>query len=90
MLFDGSLHGVKPNKRKAYVVFEILYNVVDFLAALAFTIGSVMFLYPELTNGAKWCFIIGSLLFAFKPTIRVIREIKLATTGHKDKSGKGD
>ncbi|MDX1809973.1 MAG: YrhK family protein [Sulfurospirillaceae bacterium] len=84
MLFDGSLHGVKVNKRKAYAVFEILYTAVDFMAAMAFTVGSVMFLYADLTYSAKWFFIIGSLLFAFKPTIRVVREIRLATTGHED------
>jgi F0F1-type ATP synthase assembly protein I len=87
MFFDGSLNGVKANKRKAYAVFEILYTTVDFLAAVAFTIGSVMFLYAEFTNTAKWFFIIGSLLFAFKPTIRVVREIRLATTGHGDEVG---
>ncbi|MDA3808558.1 MAG: YrhK family protein [Thiomicrorhabdus sp.] len=84
MLFDGSIHGVKANKRIIYAVYEVIYTVVDFLAAMAFTVGSVMFLYEELTNTAKWCFIIGSLLFAFKPTIRVIREIRLASTGHDD------
>ncbi len=84
MFFDGSLHGVKANKRKVYAIYEVIYTMVDFLAAAAFTIGSVMFLYEDLVHTAKWCFIIGSLLFAFKPTIRVVREIKLASTGHED------
>ncbi|MDA3834574.1 MAG: YrhK family protein [Spirochaetales bacterium] len=84
MLFDGSLHGVKAHNKKAYAVFEILYTMVDFLAAIAFTVGSIMFLYEDLTNTAKWFFIIGSLLFAFKPTIRVVREIKLTAEGRED------
>ncbi|WP_019557222.1 YrhK family protein [Thiomicrorhabdus arctica] len=84
MFFDGSLHGVKANKRKVYAMFEILYTIVDFLAAMAFTIGSIMFLYESYAHAAKWYFIIGSLLFAFKPTIRVVREIRLASTGHED------
>lgn len=83
MFFDGSLHGVKTNKRKLYAIFEILYTMVDFFAAVSFTIGSVIFLYPKLMHAATWFFIVGSLLFALKPTIRVIGEIKLATKNKK-------
>lgn len=81
MLFDGSILGVKPNKRKAYAAFEILYTLVDFLAAMAFVVGSIMFLGEDLKTVATWFFISGSIMFALKPTIRVAREIKLAAAG---------
>ena len=85
MLFDGSLHGVKTNKRKLYAIFEIFYTLVDFFAAVAFTIGSVLFLYPKFVHAATWFFIVGSILFALKPTIRVVREIKMATKSRNNK-----
>jgi len=89
MFFDGSLDGIKTNKRKLYAIFEILYTMVDFFAAVSFTIGSIMFLYPKLMHSATWFFIVGSLLFTLKPTIRVVREIKLATKNRKNKLHKG-
>jgi len=84
MFLDGSLHGVKPGKRKAYAASEIIYTLVDFSAAMAFTLGSIMFLDEQLKHTGTWFFIAGSVLFALKPTIRVVREIKLAASGHEE------
>lgn len=67
--------------RRLYALFEIVYTVVDFLAALFFLIGSILFFWPEYEGPAIWLFVIGSVCFCLKPTIRLLREIKLWQVG---------
>ncbi|WP_136636450.1 YrhK family protein [Pseudooceanicola onchidii] len=67
--------------RRVYALFELAHTCVDFGAALCFIIGSVMFFYDDLMTAATWLFLIGSVLFAVKPTLRLIREIKLISMG---------
>ncbi|MFP4274797.1 MAG: YrhK family protein [Paracoccaceae bacterium] len=67
--------------RRVYAVFEIVYTIVDFSAAACFTLGSVLFFWPETETPAIWLFTLGSILFMAKPTIRLAREIRLLTMG---------
>ncbi len=67
-----------------YAAFEIAHTVVDFLAALCFVLGSAMFFSDAWETAALWMFLIGSLLFACKPTLRLIRELRLAKLGDWD------
>ena len=67
--------------RKVYAVYEIVYTLVDFLAALLFLVGSVMFFDASLENPAIWCFVVGSAFFLMKPTIRVVREFHYLAIG---------
>lgn len=63
--------------KRMYAIFELLHTLADFGAATLFVIGSVMFFSEEWTTSGTWLFLIGSLLFALKPTLRLICEIKL-------------
>ncbi len=75
-------HREKSHKsRVVYARFEIAYTIVDFSAALCFIVGSVLFFFKELETIAIWFFVIGSVFFAAKPTLRLIREIKLYRMG---------
>ena len=67
--------------RKLYAQFEIAYTVVDFSAALCFIVGSVLFFYESTQIPATWLFLVGSIFFAVKPTLKIIREIKLYRMG---------
>jgi hypothetical protein len=67
-----------------WAAFELAYTVVDFSAAGLFVLGSVLFLNPDTTYAATWMFIIGSIFFGLKPTIRLWREVKLVSLGHVD------
>lgn len=67
--------------RKIYAVYEIAYTAVDFSAAILFLVGSVLFFYKSLENPAIWCFVIGSVFFALKPTIRIVRELHFLMMG---------
>ena len=67
--------------RRVYAAFELAHTCVDFGAALCFVLGSVCFFYDSLMTPATWLFLIGSILFAVKPTLRLIRELKLISMG---------
>ncbi|WP_375175818.1 YrhK family protein [Pseudooceanicola sp.] len=70
--------------RRVYAAFELAYTFVDFSAALCFVAGSICFFYESLMTPGTWLFLIGSVLFAVKPTLRLIREIKLVSMGDTD------
>jgi len=70
--------------RRLYALFELAYTLVDFGAALCFVAGSVMFFFETWQTPGTWLFLIGSLLFAAKPTLRLAREIRLAAAGDRD------
>ena len=66
---------------KLYAAYEIAYTAVDFGAAALFIVGSVMFFYPSWETPGVWMFLIGSILFAAKPTLRLARELHMAARG---------
>ena len=67
--------------RRLYARFEIAYTIVDFAAAICFIVGSVLFFYEATQVPATWLFLIGSVFFAAKPTLRLVREVKLYHMG---------
>jgi hypothetical protein len=73
-----------PRHAKLYASFEVLHTIVDFLAATLFIIGSVLFFSEETQIPATWCFLIGSICFALKPSLRLIRELRLANLKDTD------
>ncbi|WP_375688808.1 YrhK family protein [Pseudooceanicola sp. LIPI14-2-Ac024] len=64
--------------------YEIAYTLVDFGAAFTFIAGSIMFFSEAWQTVGTWMFLVGSFLFALKPTIRLAREIKLYRMGDYD------
>lgn len=81
MLFLEDHRRGSDAQRRLYALFEILYTAIDFSAAALFVIGSFMFLSEEWTRTGTYLFIVGSFLFAAKPTLRLVRELKLAAMG---------
>ena len=76
---DKSGRGAEYNRR--YALYELVYTFVDFAAAGLFVVGSVMFFSENWQVAGTWCFLIGSICFAAKPTIRLVREVRLAEEG---------
>ncbi len=76
--------------RAIYAAYEIAYTAVDFGAALAFVAGSILFFYEDLQTAGTWLFLIGSVLFALKPTLRLAREIHYAASGDLKPLAKGE
>ena len=70
--------------RRVYAAYEIAHTAVDFLAAISFLVGSVLFLFSDYERPAVWLFIVGSVFFCMKPTLRLAREIQLWRMGRID------
>ncbi|WP_455380435.1 YrhK family protein [Acidihalobacter prosperus] len=49
----------------------------DFLIAIWFLFGSVLFLYPQWADFGTWLFVIGSAQFMIRPMIRLAHHIYL-------------
>ena len=81
MLFRKDRRNANPDSQRIYAIFEVAYTIIDFMAAFFFVIGSVMFLFDDWVHTGTWLFIFGSLMFAAKPCLRLVREIKLASIG---------
>ena len=80
-LFQHRNREASEESRLLFARFEIAYTLVELLAAVLFIVGSVMFFYETLEYAGTWMFLIGSFLFAAKPTLRMVREIKLYQIG---------
>lgn len=76
--FDHGLRTCSPRHAEIVRRYEIGRTLVEFLAAVAFIIGSVFFFYPDLVYAGTWFFVIGSVLFAARPTVRLALELHLA------------
>ncbi len=80
-IFDIRNRNRNEHTRRVYAQYELVYTLVDFLAAFLFIIGSIMFFYPKWVDTGTWMFLVGSIFFAAKPTVRMTREIKLYRMG---------
>lgn len=57
--------------------YEFLSIFNDFMIAVWFLAGSILFLFPAQETLAVWMFIIGSFQFLLRPAIRLARLIHL-------------
>ncbi|MDK3017354.1 YrhK family protein [Pseudodonghicola flavimaris] len=80
-LFFRDRGGADPQSDRVYAAYEIAHTVVDFLAAISFLVGSILFFYAAYQVPATWLFVIGSAFFCLKPTLRLAREIHLWRVG---------
>lgn len=83
-LFQHENRQRSAETRRLYAAFELAYTIADFAAATCFIIGSVMFFFDAWQTPGTWMFLIGSILFATKPTMRVVRELRLAAAGDEE------
>lgn len=67
--------------KRIYARYEIAYTVVDVSAALLFVVGSILFFSPKTTDIGTWFFLIGSIFFGLRPTIKLVREFTYLRIG---------
>ncbi|MCO6185848.1 YrhK family protein [Rhizobium sp. L1K21] len=85
MLFtDANIATRSKRHKRIYAYYELLYTLIDVLAAVLFIIGSIMFFFSDWQFAGTWCFLVGSVFFACKPTLRIVREIHLMRLGDFD------
>lgn len=76
--FDHGLRSASARHAMAVRHYELARTLVEFLAAIAFIAGSILFFYSALVIAGTWLFLIGSILFAVRPSIRLLLELHLA------------
>lgn len=62
---------------RTHAIYQWIHLLVDFAAAAMFVAGSILFLQPELVRAGSWLFLVGSIFFAMKPTLRLLRVLHL-------------
>lgn len=77
-ILDPILNDLTPRHLEIFWRYQVVRTGVDFGAATCFVVGSVFFFYEALSLPADWLFLIGSVLFAIKPTIDMVRSAHLA------------
>lgn len=83
-LFDPSAAARSPAHRRVHAMFELAMTIVDFMAALLFVIGSVLFFWESTAFVGTWLFLLGSVCFALSPTLKLIRELRLLRMGRDE------
>ncbi|MBN2905624.1 MAG: YrhK family protein [Rhodobacteraceae bacterium] len=83
-LFAPGNRALSPRHEQIWAAYEIAHTIVDFTAAALFVIGSILFFFDTTQALATWAFLIGSICFALKPTIRLRRELKFLALGEID------
>ncbi len=73
-LFNPDNHTRSAGHKKIYAYCELAYTIVDFSAAALFVVGSVLFFSAQTTYFGTWLFLIGSIFFGLRPTIKLFRE----------------
>ncbi|AFO87926.1 YrhK-like protein [Phaeobacter inhibens] len=73
-LFHPDNRNRSDQHKKIYAYCEIAYTIVDVSAAVLFVVGSVLFFQEATTYVGTWLFLIGSILFGLRPTIKLYRE----------------
>lgn len=84
MLFSPDNHTKSEAHKRIYAYAELAYTIVDALAALIFVIGSFLFFSPATTYAGTWLFVIGSVMFGMRPSIKLVREWAYIRAGRYD------
>jgi YrhK-like protein len=78
-LLDPHLADLTPAHVALFWRYQVIRTLVDFGAAVCFVLGSAFFFFAGVATEADWLFLVGSILFALKPTIDVVRSAHLRT-----------
>jgi hypothetical protein len=76
-LLDPVLNDLTPRHVEIFWRYQVVRTAVDFGAAMCFVVGSAFFFFASMTTPADWLFLLGSILFAIKPTIDMVRSLHL-------------
>ncbi|MFY0615252.1 MAG: YrhK family protein [Hyphomicrobiaceae bacterium] len=87
-LFDPRSKHASARHAELYAAYELAFTIVDVAAALLFVIGSILFFRESTTYVGTWLFLVGSIFFGLKPTIRLLREWHLLKQGQVDELAK--
>lgn len=82
-IFQPIKETIRDQNSEVYALYELAYTAVDFLAAGLFVVGSILLFNEATTYAATWMFLIGSICFGLKPTIRLMRRVQMFRNGRE-------
>jgi hypothetical protein len=84
MLFNPDNHNRSELHKKIYAYSELAHTVVDFSAAALFVVGSILFFNEATVVAGTWLFLVGSVFFGLRPSIKLVRELAYLRIGDFD------
>lgn len=81
-MLDPALHDLTPRHIVVFWRYQVVRTAVDFGAACCFVVGSACFFSVSTETLALWLFLVGSVLFAVKPSIDLVRSLHLRRLPH--------
>lgn len=84
MLFNPENQTRSARHIRVYAYCELAYTVVDFSAAALFVVGSILFFNEATVVTGTWLFLIGSIFFGMRPSIKLVRELVFLRIGDFD------
>ena len=88
-LFNPDNYNGSERHKQIYAWSELAYTFVDFSAAALFVVGSALFFSASTTYAGTWLFVVGSVLFGLRPSIKLFREIAYLRSGERGELGAG-
>lgn len=67
-------HEMFETEKKIHERYEWLHIANDYISAILFLVGSILFLWEKWQTVATWFFIIGSVFFLFAPLLRTLNK----------------
>ncbi|BES71231.1 hypothetical protein RE428_22490 [Marinobacter nanhaiticus D15-8W] len=61
-------------EKRIHEKYEWLHIANDYISAILFLVGSILFLWESWQTTATWFFIIGSVFFLFAPILRTLNK----------------
>lgn len=80
-IFRPENNSKSAEHQRIFAIYEVCYTALDFAAASLFVAGSVFFFWNATQYMATWLFVVGSICFALKPAVRLLRELKYLRMG---------
>ena len=75
-LFHPDNHRKSEAHKRLYAQSELAYTIVDVMAAALFVLGSILFFFESTAYAGTWLFLVGSILFGARPSIKLYRELR--------------
>lgn len=84
--FFSPLAGLRsPAHARVHAAYEVALTIASVAAALLFIVGSIMFFSEAWLIPGTWCFLIGSVLFAIAPSLKLVREVHFWRMGEVER-----
>ncbi len=87
-MFDPDNHTRSHAHKELYARGELIYTIIDVAAAALFVLGSILFFFESTVFAGTWLFLVGSILFGARPSVKLWRELGYRRLNAQDRKTK--